>query len=242
MANLMIEKQGNVAVMTWQHEDQNRFTTPFLAEVLTAMAEVRENSAYGALVVTGAQEKFFSTGIFLEWLMAQGAKDPALVAEFMRTLNQLLIETTEFPKPYVAAINGHCVAAGAILAACMDYRVMVEDRGLVRLPEVQINIPFWPGMNDIFLEIMQPQTFKYMAYTGDRFTGKQMHEMGYIDELAPADKVLERSVEIAARLAQGVPDAFAEIKRVLRRRVLKTMREEDPQVIDQFVKRITSGG
>ena len=67
---------GSVAVMTWAHEEQNRFTTDFLGEVCDGWEALAADDTVRGVVVTGAQERFFSTGIYLEWLMAEAAKGP----------------------------------------------------------------------------------------------------------------------------------------------------------------------
>jgi enoyl-CoA hydratase/carnithine racemase len=236
MKNLNIETTDGVAVMTLSHKEQNQFTTPFLQEINSGLADLASDRAVRGVVVTGAHPKFFSTGIHLEWLMGQGMADLKNVVLFTKTLNQTLLATTDFPKPLVAALNGHAVAGGAILAACMDYRLMPPDRGFVRLPEVQIDIPFWPGMNAIFQAILPPASFRDMAYTGDRFTSAQAHEMGYVDELVDAEGLMARAVELASKLGQSKTRTYAAIKREMRRHVLHLMRTEDPKAGEALLK------
>lgn len=236
MKNLNIETTDGVAVMTLSHEEQNRFTTPFLEEINAGLAELAADDLVRGVVVTGGHEKYFSTGIHLEWLMGQGMADIQNVLRFTKTLNQTLLDATGFPKPLVAALNGHAVAGGAILAACMDYRLMPPDRGFVRLPEVQIDIPFWPGMTALFQAILPPASFRDMAYTGDRFTSAQAHEMGYVDELVEAEGLVARAVELAGKLGQSNTRTYAAIKREMRRRVLDIMRTEDPKAGEALVK------
>jgi enoyl-CoA hydratase/carnithine racemase len=236
MKNLSIETTDGVAVLTLSHEEQNQFTTPFLEEFNAALESLADDDAVRGVVVTGAHAKYFSTGIHLEWLMGQGMADLKNVVRFTATLNQTLLATTSFPKPLVGALNGHAVAGGAILAACMDYRLMPPDRGFVRLPEVQIDIPFWPGMNAIFQAILPPASFRNMAYTGDRFTSSQAHEMGFVDELVPADELLPRAMDLARKLGQSKTSTYAAIKREMRRDVLHLMRTEDPKAGEALLK------
>lgn len=241
MENLSTETTDGVAVLTMSHEEQNRFTTPFLKEISATLTELADDDAVNGVVVTGGQEKFFSTGIHLEWLMGQGMADIQNVLHFTQALNQTLMDATGFPKPLVAALNGHAVAGGAIFAACMDYRLMPPDRGFVRLPEVQINIPFWPGMTALFQAILPPASFRDMAYTGDRFTSAQAHEMGYVDELVPSEGLLARAVELATKLGQSKASTYGAIKREMRRRVLDIMKTEDPKAGQALVRSFEGG-
>lgn len=239
MEFLSIETADGVAVMTLHHEEQNRFTTPFLNEIVAGLAELAADEAVRAVVVTAVQEKYFSTGIHLEWLMGQGLLDPQNLKTFSAALNRALMDATGFPKPLVAALNGHAVAGGAILAACMDYRLMPPDRGFVRLPEVQIDIPFWPGMTALFKDILPPAAFRDMAYTGDRYTSTQAHELGFVDELVPVENLLDRARELAAKLGGSNTRTYAAIKRELRRHVLRIMRDEDPKAADTLFRTLT---
>ncbi len=229
MEHLSIDITEGVALLTMCHEEQNRFTTPFLEELNGALARLASDEEVRAVIVTGAQEKYFSTGIHLEWLMGQGLADIQNIRSFTSALNQTLISATGFPKPLVAAMNGHSVAGGAILAACMDFRLMPPDRGFVRLPEVQIDIPFWPGMTALFQAILPPASFRDMAYTGERFTSAQAHKMGFVDELVQAQDLIGRARELAAKLGQAKGSTYAAIKREMRRHVLHVMRTEDPK-------------
>lgn len=238
MEFLTIEKEGSVAVMKWHHEKQNRFNTPFMNEILAALDELEKDDNTRAVVVTAVQEKYFSTGLFLDWMMQQGAKDPGLIQHFLETLNTFLMRFTAFPKPMVAAINGHAIAAGAFITSCMDYRYMREDKGLVGLPEVQIDIPFWPGMIAILRASMPEKSLRDMAYTGDRYTSQMAYDMGFIDALLPADELLPKSIELATKLGQANTETYAAIKLGLRKGVLDIMKNEDPAAIGLFMKRM----
>ena len=59
-----------------------------------------------------------------------------------------------FPVPTIAALNGHAFAAGMMLALAHDYRVMRDDRGFLCLPEVDLHMPFAPGMNSIIVYVL----------------------------------------------------------------------------------------
>ena len=229
------DRQGPVSVITWNHGAQNQFHTPFLEEFLGLLDAAAKDKTVTAVVVTGAQEKFFSTGLFLEWMMAEGAKDINVTRGFLRMLNKSMLDVTSYTKPIIAAINGHTVGMGCILSGCMDFRIMREDYGFVRLPEVQINIPFWPGMNDILVEVMGESNFRKMAYTGEKFGPQDAKKLGFIDKVVPREDLVSTAVEMAQTLGQSEASTYGIIKNVLRRHVLKVMREEDPIAIGKML-------
>jgi len=240
-AHIEIKRDGAVAVMTWRHEEQNRFTTPFLTEVCDAWDALAAQDDVRGVVVTGAQEKFFSTGIHLERLMAEAVADRGSVLVFLEALRRALVTATGFPKPLVGALNGHAVAGGAILAACFDYRLMRDDYGFVRLPEVQIDIPFTPGMVALFKDLLPAASFRTLALTGDRVTGAQAKAMGYIDELVPAAELVPRAVALAAKLGAVNLGTYATIKRSLKRGVLEVLERDDPPMLRRAAAAMTGG-
>ena len=235
MEFVRVEKQGAVAVVTLRHEEQNRFTTPFLREILDALAELERDEVVRAVVVATGQEKHFSSGLHLEWMMVQGAKGPAVLKEFMQMLHRLLVTATAYPKPLVGAIGGHAVGAGAVFAACLDFRLMPLDRGFIRFPEVQVSIPFWPGMMALIKDILPAASLRDFVYTGKPFPSARAKEMGFVDELCPREGLVARAVELAAELATGDLATYGLIKRELRRGVLDTMEREDPRAIAALV-------
>ena len=231
-----VKKDGHVAIIIWHYGEQNQFTTPFLRANLETLAELEADASVCGVVVASSVEKYFSTGLHLAWMMEQGAKDPENVREFLELLHQILYTWAGFGKPLIAAIGGHSVGAGCILPACADYRLMTMERGFVRLPEVQINIPFWPGMSAILKDILPPASVRNMFLTGDKFTAAEAQALGYIDELCTADTLVPRAVALAAKLGAADPRTYRAIKHGMREGVLRIMRDDDPKAVEEFVK------
>ena len=234
MEHIRIERHDDVAVVLWDHEEQNRIATPFIKENNACLDELEQDDSVRGIVISGRQEKFFSTGIHLEWMATTCGNDRELLREFSTSLWELNLKLTSFPKPIVAAINGHAVAMGCILAAFMDYRLMREDRGFVRLSEVQIDIQLWPGMIAIFQDILPGKSFRDMLYTGDRFTSVQAKELGYIDELCAKEELVSKAVALARKLGSSKQETFAGLKRANRKRVIDIMKKEDREAIDSW--------
>src|SRR6185312_14208171 len=99
-----------------------------------------------------ARGKIFSNGLDLEWMGA----NPEQIEPFIARVHELLARLLALDVPSVAAIQGHAFAAGAMLALAHDQRVMRADRGYFCLPEVQIRIPFSPGMSALIAARLAP--------------------------------------------------------------------------------------
>lgn len=157
-------------------DDENRFSPDWLTGMEEALAAVRASEEPLALVITGTG-KFFSNGLDLDWVMANADQWPTYVARVQALFTNVLT----LPVPTVCAINGHCFAAGAMIALACDFRVMRTERGFFCLPEVDIKIPFSPGMAALIQSKLTPRTaFDSMA-TGRRYDAEAALAAGIVD-------------------------------------------------------------
>lgn len=204
-----LKKEGDVFILTMQ-SGENRFNRTFIDAMNEALDSVEKSSGAAALVTTGGEDKFYSNGLDLAWLTGDGQAE---APEFIKTVLKFLGRVMAFPVPTVAAINGHAFAAGAMLALAHDFRVMRADRGFFCLPEVDINIPFAPGMTALIKSRMTPNVFRSSLLTGARMGGIEAKEMGIVDEAIPADDVLPRAIACVSALANKNRHTYGAIKR-----------------------------
>jgi enoyl-CoA hydratase/carnithine racemase len=204
-----LTQHGDVYVLTMDADD-NRFNRTSMGRIGELLDEVAAVKGPAALVTTGTG-KFYSNGLDLDWIMS-GDADMTL-AEVATEAQQLLARTLIFPHPTVAAINGHCFAAGAMWTLGHDLRVMRADRGFWSLPEVDIKIPFSPGMAALIQARLTPQTAHLAMTTAHRFGGEEALRAGVVDRAVPEDQVLPGAIEMAAALADKDPETLVTIRR-----------------------------
>ena len=195
-----LTRDGDVFVLSLG-TDENRFHPDWLAAVEAALDEVDAAEGPKALV-SSAHGKFWSNGLDLDWLSANSGEADAYVAR----VHELFARVLESGVPSVAAIQGHCFAAGAMLALAHDLRVMRADRGFFCLPEVDIQIPFTIGMGALIQARLTPQTAHVAMTTAFRFGGQAAAEAGILDAAVAEDDVLATAVGLVAPLA-GKPQA-----------------------------------
>ena len=221
-------QDNKVCTLHMNFERENRLSLELLDELMRALDQLEKDATTTALVFTGGDAKFFSNGLHLDWLM-QKVGDPQAVGNYLQKINALYHRLTLYPKPTVAAINGHCFAAGVFMAAHMDFRLMREDRGWVSLPEVDINIPLLPGMIAICQAVMPPQGFRQIYYTGKRFTAPEAQAIGFIDQICSEQDLLPQAQNFAAMLGQKKQKTYAEMKRRIRQDIADILVHEDPK-------------
>lgn len=226
--SLSQSSETHVALITMNFERENRLSLELLGEMMRALDHAEADDQVGAIVLTGGDPKFFSNGLHLDWLM-KNVGDPQAVTDYLQKINDLFYRLTLYPKPTIAALNGHTFAAGLFMAAHMDFRLMREDRGWICLPEVDINIPLLPGMIAICQAVMPPQGFRQLYYTGQRFTAPEAKSLGFVDQVCSEEKLLPTALGLAAQLAKKRGRTYAEMKRRIRAEVARILLEEDPK-------------
>ncbi len=201
-----LDRDGDLAVLNIG-ADENRFTVDWLAQIHACLDEVALMPAPVALV-TVAEGKFWSNGLDLDWLTTH--LDQA--GEYVASVQSLFSRTMTLGVPTVAAIQGHCFAAGALLALAHDWRVMRADRGFFCLPEVDINIPFSVGMDALLRAKLPIATAVEAMTTGRRYGGDEAVAAGIVDVAVAEDEVRSTALERARPLAGKAGPTLATIK------------------------------
>ncbi|MCV7285603.1 enoyl-CoA hydratase/isomerase family protein [Mycolicibacterium wolinskyi] len=203
-----LDYDGEIAVLDLG-DDENRFSPEFLDAVDALLDTVLDKGAQG--LVTTADSKFYSNGLDLDWLGAHSDQGPWYVGRVQGLLARFLT----LPIPTAAAVVGHAFGAGAMLAVAHDYRVMRADRGFFCFPEVDIRIPFTPGMAALIQAKLTPQAAVASMTTGRRFGGVDAHEYGLVDATAAEGAVTLTATEMLRPLGGKDSGTLGAIKQVM---------------------------
>jgi enoyl-CoA hydratase/carnithine racemase len=190
-----LSRDGEVAVLNLGG-DENRFTPEWLDGMHECLDEI-EGLGTPVALVTVADGKFWSNGLDLDWLTSHADQFEAYVTSVQRLLSRVLT----MPMPTVAAIQGHCFAAGGMLAMAHDWRVMRADRGFFCLPEVDLGLPFPPGMDALLRAKLTPSTAVEAMTTGRRYGGEDALAAGIVTAAVPETEMQSAAVELVRPLA-----------------------------------------
>jgi enoyl-CoA hydratase/carnithine racemase len=233
------EKDGQVAVVTMTN-GQNRHNKVFAEEMLTTLDEILTDRSVQAVVLTSSDEKNFSQGVDVEWLMARfGAQDVETIKAFMRAMNELFKKLLLYPVPVIAAINGHAFGNGAILSCACDFRLMRADRGFFCFPEVDVGIPFLPGMIAFVKKAIPYSKFNEMKLTGKRCTAPELEQHHVIVKSCAGQEELMKESLAFARTFQKKRGIFGEMKKRLHREIVETIDVADKPYIDSLFLMVT---
>jgi enoyl-CoA hydratase/carnithine racemase len=214
-----LDRDGNVFVLNLG-DDENRYNPDSVSALNAHLDEVEAAPSPRALVVVGTG-KIWSNGLDLEWMGANVESVPAFINE----VHALLARALEFPVPTIAALNGHTFAAGAMLAIAFDERIMRDDRGYYCLPEVDIRIPFTPGMDALMKARLRPQVAHEAMTTGKRYTAAEALDAEIVQAVASEDQVLPAAIVRANALADKDGGTLGIIKQRLYAPALATLRD-----------------
>jgi enoyl-CoA hydratase len=211
---LSTEMRGDVAVLRMEHGRANALDLELLAGLTARLGELEGSAA--ALVLT-ASGSIFSAGVDLFRLLDGG---PGYLERFLPALDEALARLYTFPRPAVAAVNGHAIAGGCILALACDHRILADGPGRIGVPELQVGVPFPPLPLEIVRAALPAPVAQEAIATGRTYAAAEALARGFADELVAPERLLDRACEVAAALGAMPPAAFALTKRQLRQPAL----------------------
>lgn len=223
------EAHDHVTVLRMEHGKVNALDLE-LCEALAEKLQALESADARAVVLTGTGGSF-SAGVDLFRLLNEGKP---YLDQFLPAFEEMLLALFRFAKPVVAALNGHAIAGGCILACACDYRLVAEGDARLGVPELLVGVPFPALPLEMLRSVVTPSALQRLVYTGQTVGTEAARAVGLVDEIVPPDELPAKALARARQLAAIPPDTFALTKRTLRQPVLERVEqlktEIDPQV------------
>ena len=222
---IILDHHRDVAVLRIDHGGGNTLDVESCRELVLRFEEAE---AARAVVLTGTG-RIFSADVDLKRVRDGGA---AYVSEFLPALSDALLAAFGCPRPVVAALNGHAIAGGAVLAAACDHRVLASGPGTIGVTELLAGLPFPLAALEILRCAYGTTALPRLTYTGETRGGEDALATGLVDELA--GDVLDRALAVATQLGELPAEAFAHTKAQIRQpyheRIAEYRHSDDPEV------------
>lgn len=229
------ETRDTVGVMRMVRGKGNSLNIEF-TNLLTAALDEAEASDARAVVLTG-EGKVFSAGVDLNALTSGGA---AAVEEFLEALTKFLRRLATFPKPIVAAANGHAIAGGCVAVLASDYRIMARGTSRIGVTELLVGVPFPTWALEIVRYGVPQAHLADLCYSGRTVDPDEALRLGLLDEVVDPELLIERACEVATQWGQVPHEVFAITKRQLRRPMIEAAEHraplDDPAIMKTWVQ------
>ncbi len=218
MPHVFSEPRGDVALVVIDRPPANAMNVELLGELASELDRLAADPPR-ALVLAG-RDGFFSGGADLKAVPTYG---PEQRRQMVSGINRMVIAAYGLPCPVVAAVTGHAIAGGLVLALCGDYRV-ASVAGRYGLTEIKVGVPYPQAAIIAVRAELPPHGARRLAFGNQLTDAAQCVELGAFDEAVEPAAVLERGVAVAAELGTMPGDVYARTKRELRGAVLTEMR------------------
>ena len=226
-----ITKQDAVTTLTLTRGKVHAFNEETVDHLSVHFAELGNDADTKAVVLTG-EGSFFSFGFDVPELYDYSPED---MTRFVTKITSLFLSIFEFPKPVVAAINGHVIAGGVMLAAACDRRVMASGKARVSLNEITFGASLFAGSLEMLKCVAGHRNAEIIALGGAMYSAEEGLDLGLIDVVTEPDLVLSEAQNIAREMCKVDMTAFADIKRQLRASIVERIKRDEADQIKRFI-------
>ena len=206
--HLLLEQKENISLLTIDHPPANAWNLAAMEELKERLGYLENNRQTRVVVLTGAGEKCFSTGF--------DVTDAANALRISPLGRELWRRVDRFPKPTIAALNGHALGGGLELAMACHFRIMVDDpKASVGLTELNLGIlPGWGGTQRLPRLVGRARALEMILFSR-RIGPREALEIGLVNQLSSPGKLMEDALELAGRLVERPPIAVSWVLKAL---------------------------
>lgn len=185
---VIVTKNKGIATVELNNKKVNSINEVLIEELYHCFENIENDNDIKTVILTG-RGKFFSFGFdipeFIDW-----PKDDfkRFITKFTRFYTYLFL----FPKPVIAAINGHAIAGGCMVITACDYRIMVSGKAKISLNEITFGSTVIAGSVELLKYCAGQNNAEKILYGGKMYNAKEAQELGLIDEISKEEEFLKK--------------------------------------------------
>jgi methylglutaconyl-CoA hydratase len=209
---LQFETVDHLSTITLNRPDKrNAISIQMIAELQAALDEI-EKTHTRVVIITG-MGKAFCAGIDLEYLQAIGQQSAAENQEDSKRIAKMFRKIWSYSRPLIAAVNGHALAGGCGIATLCDFTLAVPE---AKFGYTEVKIGFLPAIVSVFLtRQIGEKRARDLLLTGRLIEAAEAREMGLVNEIVPAEKLMARAHELAETVLAASPSSITRAKHLL---------------------------
>ena len=232
MTKTMIEKEISDGILTLRlaHGKASALDLELLQALKEAFTAAEADTQLRAVILTGTGG-IFSAGVDLKRILDGGE---AYAQQFVPLLDQVFETQFAMTKPVVAAINGHAIAGGCILALACDIKLMANGKGRIGIPELKVGVPFPVSALEILRFSVPKSALQALLYEAETHSAEQGYGEGLVDEVLEPEDLMPRATQLASQLGAIPTASFRISKQMLRAEALAAMKQGREQFAEQI--------
>jgi 3,2-trans-enoyl-CoA isomerase len=231
MAFVSVSVDGNIATVVLSRGKVNALTEEVIEELKSTFQELAANPIVKVVIVIGSG-KFFSFGFDIPHFMDHSKEQ---FTRYLTKFTDFYTDLFVFPKAVIAALNGHTIAGGCMIATACDYRIMVTGKARISLNEITFGSSVFAGAVEMLKACVGHRNAESVLYSGAMYSAEQALDLGLIHQIASEQDLLPLAARVAEDFASRDSRAFQSIKQLLREPIAEEMKERERDSILEFV-------
>ena len=232
MAFVKVETRDGIATVVLSRGKVNALNGIVIDELRACFNALEADPDTTAIVFTGSG-KFFSFGFDIPEFLSFAKDD---FRDYLINFTDFYTYLFLFPKPVVAALNGHTIAGGCMLALACDYRAMAANKGKISLNEIAFGSAIFAGSTEMLRFLVGSANAAKVLYSGAMYSAEEALGLGLVQEATSDTDLMDKAKAIAADLASKHAPAFAGIKALLRKPVADGWTQREKASISDFLE------
>ncbi len=224
-------QKDSIVTLTLSRGKVNALNEEVLDEFRRVLEDIEQDDKIDAVILTG-EGSFFSFGFDIPAFYDHSPEDfRVFIEKFTSFYTYLYL----YPKPVIAAINGHAVAGGCMICNSCDFRILAQGKAKMALNELTFGATVFAGSVAILTAMTGQENAERILITGYLFDNEQSLKHCLANEIIAADELLVRAHRKAEKYGKQYGPAYASIKRLLRQPIVDSYKDREQASIDEFI-------
>lgn len=232
MEFVSIEKKEQTAIVTLSRGKVNALNTTVVGELRQCFDLLKDAPEVKAVILTG-RGKFFSFGFDIPEFLDLPRE---VFIDFLHKFTAFYAYLYQYPKGVVAALNGHAVAGGCILATACDYRVMVTGKAKIALNEVTFGASLFAGAVTLMRNCVGQRNAEKVLLSGALFSAEEAFTLDLVDKISDEENLIKDALDVAQIYVKNYGEAFGSMKRLARNIEIPEFDSLENKSIEDFLE------
>jgi 3,2-trans-enoyl-CoA isomerase len=229
---IQLAKADGIGTLSLQRGKVNALNEVLIEELAASLQQLEADPEIKAVILTGTG-KFFSFGFDIPEFLNYA---PADFIRYLEKFTGLYASMFMFPKPLIAALNGHTIAGACMLATACDFRLMVAGKAKISLNEITFGSSVFAGSAEMLRFLVGNRHAQTILYDGAMFSAAEASSLGLIDRVVPEEDLVAAARQVAMQFAQKEARVFSSIKHLLRQPIAAAMQAREMESIKEVTE------